>query len=731
MPAAIRELAQAWGLPSARRQYAGSNAVDTDNGMTIATPQLTLTPKHGARTFDVHRDLASLVCGRSAVTLAIRLRWLAIASAVLGATTPVMLIFAVQWANGGLGQFALAYPWPVWLEVWMCVGWWLSVCVLLLWYASMQREIAWMALREIPTLWVILMTGIFVAGLISLFEFGVHLGTWIALPVYVGCALAFPLVAMADALPPKLRLTALRFAGPFVLGCAGTVALVLRLPMAQGTPGMLVWTVMGTSTVTNLQALTYSATVATVLLAQGVLLAWLFPGELAFITTSVQLVERAARTYVQEGPREASLATPTVTAGVSLPVTLGPIVSPHQFDSIEDMSDTVTPSLCARCALSMEESGTDLEARHYAVAAVERPDGVQTHHSLCELVLQSTQDVRLAVADSSDPPSARQLGSDASVGTGVDADNGAGAPATRCAVPSGFTIELTPQHGTRTFDVHRDLASLVCGRSAVTLAIRLRWPCVTIGAVGAAAPVLLIFAVHWANGGLGQFALAYPWPVWLEVWYCVGWWLFVCVLLLWYASMQREIAWMALQQASTLWIIAITGVWVAGWVSVYEFGMNRSTWVSLPTYILCALFFPLIAMADALPPKLRLPVLRFAAPFSLGCSGIVAVGLRLPTATDTPGELVWTLLGTDTITNLQAIAYSSTVLAALLAEGILRAWLLPTESAFIQTSVRIAVHASGSPDHSAPEGPSAAAAATASASASVAPYPLGLHALDR
>ena len=78
------------------------------------------------------------------------------------------------------------------------------------------------------------MTGIFVAGLISLYEFGIHR---INLPLYVALALYFPLVTMADALPPGLRLPVLRFAGPFALGCMAAVSLVLRLPTAEGTPG--------------------------------------------------------------------------------------------------------------------------------------------------------------------------------------------------------------------------------------------------------------------------------------------------------------------------------------------------------------------------------------------------------------------------------------------------------------------------------------------------------------
>ncbi len=102
--------------------------------------------------------------------------------------------------------------------------------------------------------------------------------------------------------------------------------------------------------------------------------------------------------------------------------------------------------------------------------------------------------------------------------------------------PSAMAVELRANHGTRTFDVERDAASLVCCGSAAALAVRLSWPCIAAAALGAAVPVIVIFGVHWATGGLGQFALAYVWPFWLEVWMCVGVWLFVCVLSLWYVA---------------------------------------------------------------------------------------------------------------------------------------------------------------------------------------------------
>jgi hypothetical protein len=318
-------------------------------------------------------------------------------------------------------------------------------------------------------------------------------------------------------------------------------------------------------------------------------------------------------------------------------------------------------------------------------------------------VTRAVQGQRNDGARALDLPSVQSADSfaDASVGTDdADAHRAAGRRDARrmtiaqvlevldLGVPSAMEIELRSKYGTCTLDVQRDLASLVCGRSAAALAIRLRWLGVVICSLGAAAPVFLVFAVHWATGGLGQFVLAYKWPFWLEVWMCVGYWLMVCMELLWYASMQSEIVWMAVKQLSTLWILAMTGVYVAGLGSLFEVGIHRSTWVGLPIYIALMLLFPMITLADALPPKLRLPILRFAAPSGLGTMCIIALVLRLPTAKGTPGELVWSVMGANPVTNLQALAYSATVMVALLLEGVLSAWAFPSELAFIQTSVR-------------------------------------------
>ena len=345
-----------------------------------------------------------------------------------------------------------------------------------------------------------------------------------------------------------------------------------------------------------------------------------------------------------------------------------------------------------------------------------------------------------------DSPTARRLCSHADASVGTDDDDTHNTTRRLAArqmsaqqvievldrgIPSGMLVELRANHRTRTFDVQRDVASLVCRRSAAALAIRLRWPCIVICALGATVPILVLFALHWAHpGGLGQFAPAYAWPLWLEIWVCVGYWLSAGVLLLWYASLQCEIALLALRQFSTMWIMAMTGVFVAAWVSLWEFGVHKSTWVLLPVYIDFALFFPLMALADALPIKLRLHFVRFFGPFVLICAAAVAVVLRLPTAEDTPGQILWTVMGTDAVTNLEALTSSATVMTALLAEGVLRAWVLPHQLAFVVTSFCVGDFA---PDRCAavppgsPRALAAKAVAPAWPSASVAPQPLEIR----
>jgi hypothetical protein len=233
---------------------------------------------------------------------------------------------------------------------------------------------------------------------------------------------------------------------------------------------------------------------------------------------------------------------------------------------VEDAPDNGMPQgSLAVVAERLAAIGAELAATYAATSGAERQQvGEQFRARLRELHLQYAHAPQEeGLSDSQPSPRSH---TDASVGTDDAEINAPEGRLVRCrttvsevlaALDSGIVssvkVELAPCHGPRTLDVQVDVARMVCGRPATALAIRLRWVFIVIGIL------LVIFAVHWASGGLGQFALAYEWPLWLEVWSCVGWWLSVCAFLLWFASMQREIAWMALKQASTLWVIATTG----------------------------------------------------------------------------------------------------------------------------------------------------------------------------
>jgi hypothetical protein len=207
--------------------------------------------------------------------------------------------------------------------------------------------------------------------------------------------------------------------------------------------------------------------------------------------------------------------------------------------------------MLAQVAERLDAIGMEFAAMYAAASGAKRPEvGERIRVRLRELLVQAEED---------NQPGPHSC-ADASVGTDdfeVDAPDGQlerrpTVGDVLATLDSGIASTIEPRDGLRKFDVQNDLARMVCRRSAAALAIRLRWVCIAICMLGAAVPVLMTFVVHWASGGLGQFAPAYEWPLWFDLWSCVGWWLVVCVQPLLYASMQREIAWMALKQVSTL-----------------------------------------------------------------------------------------------------------------------------------------------------------------------------------
>jgi hypothetical protein len=172
---------------------------------------------------------------------------------------------------------------------------------------------------------------------------------------------------------------------------------------------------------------------------------------------------------------------------------------------------------------------------------------------------------------------------------------------------------------------------------------------VSVILLGYIAPVLLVFVVDWINEGAGRLSLAYPRPFWLDIWGCVGLWVAVVIALFHYALLQRDIAWMVLRTPATLWIFAMTGLFVASLVSIMTYELDRviALPVYIPFYIFCSLFIPLVAMADAVPPRLRVLFHRIGGVGTMLILTTIGVVLRLPAALHTPGDSKWAVLGVE------------------------------------------------------------------------------------
>ena len=563
-----------------------------------------LSPLRGPHTVRFTQDVSSLLCGVSLVDVIVPryLRPVNVVVFLFGVAIPTSVLHGLTWAKEGAGLFAYTYLGrPLWIDVWMCIGWWIAVGLMLLHSLSMQRNLFVLAATEPSCIWCVIMSGFAVAGNVSALYFGASRALWKDLPFFVGVGIVFPFIALSDALKPRFRIRLLRHFALLMLMISCTWAVLLRLPINKSTFGELQWIAAGKQTFSNLDALVYTFTVMFCTLIEGFLCAWRHPSRLFFVQGRIRISGRSIPPDSQASALAQAPAPPAVM-----------------------------------------EPGTGV-------------DGEQLHEADWE---------------------ARSP-----VGSALDDD----------ALPT-WAAEIVPVDGVRTFDVARDVASLVFGVSVADLAVRFRWPCIALAIVGGVAPIMVVFWAHWARGGWGEYALAYPRPYWNDLWQAAGVWATVPVLLLWFGSLQKDVAWLALKQPSTWWVTLMAAVFTAGDASHLTFALQRELWIDLPVYICCMLIFPLVAMADALPPGLRLPMLRFAGTGLMGLMAVMAVLPRLPSAADAPGCVLWAVLGVDMITNIQASAYSSTVLVALLAEGSAHAWMWPNQLAFIREPIELRLH---------------------------------------
>ena len=115
--------------------------------------------------------------------------------------------------------------------------------------------------------------------------------------------------------------------------------------------------------------------------------------------------------------------------------------------------------------------------------------------------------------------------------------------------------------------------------------------------------------------------------------------------------------------------------------------LQYSWWTAytfVPHHLFMVVFYFAVASADCLPPRLRRPGLRFAAPIAVVLQCYKAAGHRPPLGDQEVGH-VWYTLGALSLTSLDVAARTSPVLVLLTFRGAWNGVLHPDRLAFLRS----------------------------------------------
>jgi hypothetical protein len=132
-----------------------------------------LSPARCRFPIDLSQDLVSVVCGRSLVEITAprRLRGIPMLVFFFGAFVPTVVLHVMTWMNEP-GKFAFTAERPLWLDIWLCVGYSAVFGFMLLYMWSLQRTLFLLALAESSTQWCIIMSAVAIGGNVSALSFG-------------------------------------------------------------------------------------------------------------------------------------------------------------------------------------------------------------------------------------------------------------------------------------------------------------------------------------------------------------------------------------------------------------------------------------------------------------------------------------------------------------------------------------------------------------------------------
>ena len=253
-------------------------------------------------------------------------------------------------------------------------------------------------------------------------------------------------------------------------------------------------------------------------------------------------------------------------------------------------------------------------------------------------------------------------------------------------VVSRFEQTIAPCFRKHTFDLKRDIASAVCGKSVLLLVLHpWFWKLFASIIIFAAVPTLVLNQKFGVSCGYPQACVQ---PTWLLAFECLTISCLIPFIFILFASLQVDIAKKAVLQPATFWIFIVSSANCAAIFSI-KYSAGRNLLLDWPMPVIGVLMSILVPLSDALPGKSRLYMLRYFALVTLVRLTRNAITIRLPAALDAPGRVTWMVLGNQTISNYDVQSAALPVLALLMIEGVFSAWRRPKRLAFLRDDLEV------------------------------------------
>ena len=239
---------------------------------------------------DVQNDLASFFIGRSCVQ-SVQNKWFLRFTVIWSIFTFSLNLFLQLRFKDCSSSSSLNDSCPVYIQIALNSALIVAFVYIIFFYCSLQRNLLFRIVKTPTTIWIFLVTLVYTFSAIHFRWRNLGAQAVIYSPLYLVTFSIFPLVSVSDALPGKLRKNFLRWIGIVVIGVSIN-AFVQKVKTDETIEdlekGLIVS--FGSEKITDTSIATRILPILIVLLAEGVVNAWVRPDELAFSYTGVKVV---------------------------------------------------------------------------------------------------------------------------------------------------------------------------------------------------------------------------------------------------------------------------------------------------------------------------------------------------------------------------------------------------------------------------------------------------------